>query len=133
MGTSIFKIELKIMSGEKIETPMIRIRFLKRRRREVKVDPHFVTNGRRRRKFLCLEVNGRRRRKRRFPCLEANGMFQAWWLMEFEGKILFHFFLIFPQPIYLNFQFFLLTLRFCFTTVLGHYSCISFLSLIYKL
>jgi hypothetical protein len=26
-----------------------------------------------------------------------------------------------------------LTLRFCFTTVLGHYSCISFLSLIYKL
>jgi hypothetical protein len=48
---------------------MIRVRLLKKRRNEVKVDPNSVANGRRR--FPCLEVNGRRRR--RFPCLEANG------------------------------------------------------------
>jgi hypothetical protein len=63
---------------------MIRVRLLKKRRNEVKVDPNSVANGRRRRRFSCwednrrkrkrfpcLEVNGRRRR--RFPCLEANG------------------------------------------------------------
>ncbi len=67
VGTSIFKIELKIMSGEKRETPMIRVRLLKIRRREVKVNPHLVANG---------------RKRKRFPCLEANRMFQAWWPME---------------------------------------------------
>jgi hypothetical protein len=46
VGTSILKIELKIMSGEKRKTPMIRVCLLKRRRREVKVDPHLVANGR---------------------------------------------------------------------------------------
>jgi hypothetical protein len=39
VGTSIFKIELKIMSGEKKEALIIRVRLLKRRRRKVKVDP----------------------------------------------------------------------------------------------
>jgi hypothetical protein len=38
---------------------MIRVNLLKRRRREVKVDPHLVANGRRRRRFPCLEANGR--------------------------------------------------------------------------
>jgi hypothetical protein len=46
---------MKIMSGEKRELPMIRVHLLKRRRKEVKVDPKLggqwnvpslVTNGR---------------------------------------------------------------------------------------
>jgi hypothetical protein len=56
------------------------------------------------------------------PSLVANGR-----------KILFtssHFPL---NQIYLKLQFFPLTLRFYFTMVLGHYSRVSFLSLIYKL
>jgi hypothetical protein len=104
VGTSIFKIELKVMSGEKRAT-MIRVHILKRRRREVKVDPHLV----------------------------ANGMFQAWWPMEGERKILFNSSHFPPNQFYLNFQFFPLTLRFYFTMVIGHYSRVSFLFLIYKL
>jgi glutaredoxin len=42
---------------------MIRVRFLKRRRREVKVDP---------------KLGG----QWKVPCLVANGRFHAWWLME---------------------------------------------------
>jgi hypothetical protein len=38
-----------------------------------------------------------------------------------------------PNQSYLNLQFFPLTLRFYFTMVLGYYSRISFLSLVYKL
>jgi hypothetical protein len=159
VGINILKIELKIISGKKKETPMIRICLLKKRRREVKVDPHLVANGRRRRRFSCSEVNGRRRRRRRFPCLEvngrrrrrfpclevngrkrrrfpcleANGMFQAWWPMEGEGKIPFHLFPLSPQPIYLNLQFFPSTLRFYFSMVISYYTRISFFSLIYKL
>jgi hypothetical protein len=53
---------------------------LKKRRREVKVDPKLggqwnvpslMAKGKRRRNFQCLEANGRRRRS--FQCLEANG------------------------------------------------------------
>ncbi len=58
MGTSILKIELKIVS-EKRKTPMNQVRLLKRKRREVKVDPHLVANGRRKRRFPCLVANGR--------------------------------------------------------------------------
>jgi hypothetical protein len=96
---------------------MIPIRLLKRRRREVKVDPHLVANGKR----------------RRFPCLEVNGMFQAWWPMESEGKIPFHLFPLSPQPILLKPSIFLFNLKVLLTMVLSHYSRISFLSLIYKL
>jgi len=39
IGTNIFKIELKIMSGERERPLIIRIHLLKRRRRKVKVDP----------------------------------------------------------------------------------------------
>jgi hypothetical protein len=99
VGTSILKIELKIMSGEE-RAPMIQVRLLKKRRKEVKVDPHLVANGRKGRRFPCLKVNGRirrrfpcleanGRRRRRFPCLEANGMFQAWWPMEGERNFFF--------------------------------------------
>jgi len=50
-----------ISEAREREPPIIQARFLKRRRREVKVDP-------------CLVVNGR--------C-------HAWWSMECEGKHLF--------------------------------------------
>ncbi len=39
VGISILKIKLKIMSREREKPPIIRIRFLKKRRRKVKVDP----------------------------------------------------------------------------------------------
>ncbi len=47
----------------KRELPMIRVHLLKRRRREVKVDP---------------KLGG----QWKVPCLVANGMFHAWWPME---------------------------------------------------
>jgi hypothetical protein len=53
--------------------------------------------------------------------------------MEGERKILFTSSHFPPNQFYLNFQFFPLTLRFYFTKVLGHYSRVSFFSLIYKL
>jgi hypothetical protein len=61
------------MSGEKKEPSMILVRLLKRRRKEVKVDPK-----------LSGQWN--------VPSLVANGMFQVWWPMEGEGKTPFHFF-----------------------------------------
>jgi hypothetical protein len=39
VGTSIFKIELKIMSRGKEKALIIQVRLLKKRRRKVKVDP----------------------------------------------------------------------------------------------
>jgi hypothetical protein len=39
VGTSILKIELKIMFGEKEKASIIQVRLLKRRKRKVKVDP----------------------------------------------------------------------------------------------
>jgi hypothetical protein len=54
VGTSILKISIENYAWGKKKPPMIRVRLLKRRRREVKVDPKLV----------------------------ANGMFQAWWPME---------------------------------------------------
>jgi hypothetical protein len=54
---------MKIMSREKREPPMILVRPLKRRRREVKVDP---------------KLGG----QWKVPSLVANGRFHAWWPME---------------------------------------------------
>jgi hypothetical protein len=65
------------MSEEKRELPMIRVRLLKRKRREVKVD---------------LKLGG----QWKVPCLVANGRFQTWWPME--GDIFtFSPFHLFPQ------------------------------------
>jgi hypothetical protein len=47
--------------------------------------------------------------------LVANGRFQAWWSMEGGRKILFTSSHFPPNQIYLNFQFFPLTLKFYFT------------------
>jgi hypothetical protein len=49
---------MKIFSNAKREPPMIQVRFLKRRKREVKVDS---------------KLGG----QWKVPCLVANGMFQA--------------------------------------------------------
>jgi len=57
----------------KRELPMIRVRLLKRRRREVKVDP---------------KLGG----QWKVPSLVANGRSQVWWPMEGEGKTPFHLF-----------------------------------------
>ncbi len=62
VGTSI-QDWMKIMSGEKREPPMIWICLLKRRRKEVKVDPK-----------LGGQWN--------VPSLVANGRFHGWWPME---------------------------------------------------
>jgi hypothetical protein len=82
--------------------------------------PSLVVNG----MFQSLVVNGM------FQSLVVNGRFQAWW--SNEEKTHFHLFPPSFQQFYLNLQFFLLTLNFYFTMVLGGYSLISLLS-IYKL
>jgi len=61
------------------------------------------------------------------PSLVANEMFQAWWPMEGEGKTPFHLFHFPLNKLYINLQFFPLTLRFYFTMVLSHHSHLSFL------
>jgi len=70
------------------------------------------------------------------PSLVANGKFQAWWPMEgsklggqwkVKEKHLFTSSHFPPNKLYLNLQFFPLTLRFYFTMVLSRYSCLSFL------
>jgi hypothetical protein len=63
---------------------MIRVQLLKRRRREVKVDPKFGGQW---------DV----------PSLVVNGRFHAWWPMEGERKTHFYFFSLSPQQTYLNF------------------------------
>jgi hypothetical protein len=67
------------------------------------------------------------------PCSKANGKFQAWWPMEGERKILSTSSYLSPQPILLKPSIFPFDLKVLLTMVLGHYSCVSFLSLIYKL
>jgi hypothetical protein len=69
---------MKITFGEKKKLRMIRVHLLKRRKKEVKVDPK-----------LCAQW--------KVPCLVANGMFQAWCPMEGEGKTPFHLFPFSPQ------------------------------------
>jgi len=68
---------------EKKKLPMILIRLLRRRRKEVKVDP---------------KLGG----QWKVPCLVANGMFQAWWPMESKRKNTFSPLPIFPQQILLK-------------------------------
>jgi hypothetical protein len=80
---------MKIIPEAKREPPIIRVHLLKRRRREVKVDPKLggqwnvpslVANG----MFQawwpleCSKLGGHWN----VPCLVANGMFQAWWPLE---------------------------------------------------
>jgi hypothetical protein len=68
------------MSGKE-KAPNDLSRLLKRKRKEVKVDPKLggqwnvpslVANGRRGISFQCLKANGKRRKN--FQCLEVNGM-----------------------------------------------------------
>jgi hypothetical protein len=54
---------MKIIPAAKRELPMIRVHLLKKKRREVKVDP---------------KLGG----QWKVPSLEAIGMFQAWWSLE---------------------------------------------------
>jgi hypothetical protein len=95
VGTSVLKIQLKIMSEEEtsFNDPSPPFQEKEKLGGQWKV-PSLVANGR---KILFTSSH--------FP----------------------------PNQIYLNLQFFPLTLRFYFTMVLGHYSRVSFLSLIYKL
>ncbi len=100
---------------------MIRVNLLKRRRREMKVDPKFCGQW----KVPCLVANGKFHAwwpmecsklggQWKVPCLVANGMFHAWWPMEcsklgghwkVKEKHLFTS-SIFPQHLYLHLQFF---------------------------
>jgi len=61
-GNKYPRLHENYFRGER-KLPMIRVRLLKRKRREVKVDPKFDDQW-------------------KVPCLVANGMFQAWWPME---------------------------------------------------
>jgi hypothetical protein len=103
---------MKIIPEAKREPPIIRVRLLKRRRKEVKVDPKLdgqwnvpslVANG----MFQawwpleCSMLSG----QWNVPSLVAIGRFQAWWPLEGEGKTLFTS-SIFPQQLYLYPQFF---------------------------
>jgi hypothetical protein len=66
VGTSIFKIELKIMSREE-EASMIRIRFLNRKRRKVKVDPKLGGQWKEKEKVPML--GGQWKEKEKVPML----------------------------------------------------------------
>jgi hypothetical protein len=54
LSKQIFKTELKVMSREKRELSMIQVRLLKRRRREVKVDPKLGGQWKEKEKFPLL-------------------------------------------------------------------------------
>jgi hypothetical protein len=66
---------MKIILEAKRELPMIRVRLLKRRRREVKVDPKLGGQ------WKDPKLDG----QWKVPSLVAIGMFQAWWPLECEG------------------------------------------------
>ncbi len=89
---SIIYIELKIMSEEK-EVPMIRVLFLKKKRKTMKVNPKLGGQWKVKKKVLCLVANGKWRKNH------------------------FHLFPLSPQ----NLHFFPLTLKFYFTMVIGCY------------
>ncbi len=80
---------MKIISEAKRELPMIRIRLLKRKRKEMKVDPKFGGQW----KVPSLVANGKFHvwwpmegsmlgGQWKVPCLVANGRFHVWWPME---------------------------------------------------
>jgi hypothetical protein len=97
----------------KRELPMIRTRLLKRRNREVKVDPKLGGQW----KVPYLVANGMFKAwwplegsmlggHWKVPCLVAIGRFHAWSLMEGEGKNTFSPLPFSPYKLYLNLQFF---------------------------
>jgi hypothetical protein len=55
---------------------MIRIRLLKRKRREVKVDPHLVANGRRRRRFFMLTGQWKEKEKEKEKVIMLKGQWK---------------------------------------------------------
>jgi hypothetical protein len=83
---------MKIILKAKRELPMIRIRLLKRRRREVKVDPKLGGHGRIQ-SLVAMEgskawwpwKDPKLGGQWKVPSLVAIGMFQAWWPLECEG------------------------------------------------
>jgi hypothetical protein len=126
---------MKIIFKAKRELPTIRVRLLKRRRREVKVDPKLGGQWKDPklgglwkvpklgRQWKALKLGG----QWKVPSLVAIGRIQslvAYWNVKDK-----HLFTssIFPQQLYLHPQFFPLTSRFYFTMVLSRYSRLSFL------
>jgi hypothetical protein len=67
LSKQIFKTKSKIMSGEKRELLMIQVRLLKRRRKEVKVDPKLGGQWKEKEKFPLL--GGQWKEKGKFPLL----------------------------------------------------------------
>ncbi len=102
-GNKYSRLNQNYLRSKKKKPPMIRIRLLKRKRKEVKVDS---------------KLGG----QWKVPCLVVNGMLQTWWPMEGEGKTPFHLCHFPSNNLYLNLQFFPLTLRFYFTMYLSRYS-----------
>jgi hypothetical protein len=92
---------MKIILKAKRELPMIRIRLLKRRRREVKVDPKLGGQWKdpklgghgRIQSLVAMEgskawwpwKDPKLGGQWKVPSLVANGRFQAWWPLECEG------------------------------------------------
>jgi hypothetical protein len=117
---------MKIILEAKRELPTIRVRLLKRRRREVKVDPKLGGQ------WKDPKLGGQWKDPKlggqwKVPSLVAIGRIQslvAYWNVKDK-----HLFTssIFPQQLYLHPQFFPLTSRFYFTMVLSRYSRLYFL------
>jgi hypothetical protein len=125
---------MKIIPEAKRELSIIQICLLKRRRREVKVDPKLGGQW----NVPSLVANGMFQAwwpmegsmlggQWNVPSLVANERFHAWWPMEDEGETPFHLFHFPPNNLYPNLQFFPLTLQFYFTMVLSRYSRLPFL------
>jgi len=75
---------MKIIIEAKKEPPIIRVRLLKRKRREVKVDPKLGGQ------WKDPKLGGQWKDPKlggqwKDPSLVAIGMFQAWWPLECEG------------------------------------------------
>jgi hypothetical protein len=135
---------MKIILEAKRELPTIRVCLLKRRRREVKVDPKLGDQWKDPKlggQWKDPKLGGQWKDPKlggqwkvpklggqwKVPSLVAIGRIQslvAYW--NVKDKHLFTF-SIFPQQLYLHPQFFPLTSRFYFTMVLSRYSRLSFL------
>jgi hypothetical protein len=135
---------MKIILEAKRELPTIRVRLLKRRRREVKVDPKLGGQWKDPKlggqwkdpklggQWKDPKLGGQWKDPKlggqwKVPSLVAIGRIQslvAYWNVKDK-----HLFTssIFPQQLYLHPQFFPLTSRFYFTMVLSRYSRLSFL------
>jgi hypothetical protein len=135
VGTSIFKIELKIMTKEDRSSNDPSPPFKRKEKEgEGRSKAWRSMEGKGEGSHAWWPMDGEGKGSHAWWPMEGEGKgSHAWWPMVGEKKIIFtspHFP---PNQIYLNLQFFPLTLRFYFTMVLGHYSRVSFLSLIYKL